>query len=303
MNLAATILATCVFLLIGIPLFALSEKEQLCHTTAIFLHWLILCQFSWMSVMSFELAWTLVRATRLKLARAKAVQRNIFTAYMLVGWGLPTAVTGVCIAVNYTTNYIQYGEDGFCWIGHTESFYVAVLVPVALSLVLNGITFCVTSYLLFKAQRGEAKLQKQKSTSYFRIYLSVFSVTGLTWVFGFVAILARDNWAWYLFISLTSTQGFTICVTFLFTQKVGSLYKDFFWPKFSSLKILSKPVTKDTSMAIRYTKKGETISTVSNRAEAEPTPEKVTQEGVRDSQKYGGPVVHFIFERRSHVFG
>ena len=38
MNLSAAILATSLFLLAGIPLFALAEKEELCHMTAIFLH-------------------------------------------------------------------------------------------------------------------------------------------------------------------------------------------------------------------------------------------------------------------------
>ena len=71
MNLTAAILATCLFLLIGIPLFALVEKDELCHTTAIFTHWLILSQFSWMTIMSYELARTLIRATHLEQTQTK----------------------------------------------------------------------------------------------------------------------------------------------------------------------------------------------------------------------------------------
>ena len=264
MNLSATILATSAFLLVGFPLFALSEKEELCHTTAIFLHWLVLSQFSWMTVISYELARTFLRASQLKQTETKAVKGRMFLLYMLIGWGLPTAMTGVSTIVNYTTDYIGYGEDGFCWIGHTESFYALFLAPVALSILTNGVLFCITTYLLFRAQWSEAKLQKQKTNPYFRIYVSIFSVTGLTWVFGFVAILARDDWAWYLFISLTSTQGFTICVAFLFTQKIASLYMQFFWSKVSgpiSYLLSSKQPVPDTSNAVRYVRKDQHVST------------------------------------------
>ena len=267
MNLSATILATCLFIVVGVPLFALAEREELCQTTAIFLHWLVLCQFSWMAIMSYELARTLIRATHLKPVQDKNTKRHILLVYMLIGWGLPTVITGVSVIVNYFTDYIQYGVDGFCWIGHADSLYIVFIAPVALSIVLNSICFSVSVYLLFRASRSEAKLKKENTTSYFRIYLSVFSITGLTWVFGFVAILSRGDWAWYLFIILTSTQGFTICIAFLFTRKVFSMYKQFFWPKISrtlSFKSSMKQSTQDTSMAIRYSKKNETVSTVSS---------------------------------------
>ena len=257
MNLAAAILGTCVVLLIGIPLFELAEKEQLCHTTAILLHWLVLCQFSWMTIMSFESTRSLLRGSRLKPVQAPKIKNQIFLLYMLIGWGLPTIITGVTVIINYTTGYIEYGEDGFCWIGHVASFYIVFLAPVALSVLLNFITFSITGYLLFKASRDQAKLEKQNNIFYIRIYLSVFSITGLTWTVGFVAILARGEWAWYLFIILTSTQGFVISIAFLFTKKVGSFYKELFLPKISktfSFRSSSKESTQ--SISEWYTRKG-----------------------------------------------
>ena len=266
MNLCAAILATSFSLVAGIPLVALSEEEALCHTAAILLHWLVLSEFTWMTVMSYELARTLIRASHLRQTETAEVKRKIFLIYLLIGWGIPTAITGVTVILNYTTDYIQYGEDGFCWIGDSNSLYIVLLAPVALSLLLNGVAFFITTYLLIMAQRGEAKLQKQQSTSYLRIHASVFSVTGLTWIFGIVAILARNDWAWYVFIVLTSTQGFSICAAFLFTRKVFSLYKERFWSKVSSrfsFKSSSKQSTQDSSVAVRYVRKGENVSTVS----------------------------------------
>ena len=267
MNLCAAILATSLFLLVGIPLIAQAKKEELCQMTAIFLHWLALSQFSWMTIMSYELARTMIRASKLRNAEANKVKRNILLVYLLIGWGLPTFVILLSVIVNYTSDYIQYGGKGFCWIGDSASFYVAFLTPVILSLLLNGAALFVTSYLLVKAQRGEAKLKKQNTTSYLRIHLSVFSITGLTWVFGFVAILARDDWAWYIFIILTSTQGFTICVAFLFTQKALSRYKKHFRSMISS--VISLKSTQGTSLGMQYVKKGGNATTESTTSAKE----------------------------------
>ena len=239
MNLVSTILATSLFILIGIPVAVLVEKDELCEATAIFLHWLILSQFSWMSIMSFELLRTFYRASRLYPVEDKSTKNKIFLLYLLIGWGTPFLITLITVIVNYSSDVIQYGRDGFCWIGHVPSFYVVFVTPVALSIVFNGITFVVTFSLLFKSSRAQKKIKNQQNTSYLRVYIGVFSITGLTWIFGFLAILIGDDWAWYVFIILTSTQGLVICAAFIFTQKIGSLYKHLLIP--------SKPMTTSKS--------------------------------------------------------
>ena len=272
MNLVSTILATCLFLLVGIPIAVLAEKDELCDAAAILLHWLTLSQFSWMSIMSFELLRTLYRASNLHPMEDKSRKNKIFFLYFLIGWGIPLVFTLITVIVNYTTDVIQYGSDGFCWIGHVPSFYVVFVVPVAISIVFNGITFIITFSLLFKASRNQAKLNKQQNTSYLRVSLSAFSITGLTWIFGFLAIVVRDDWAWYAFIILTSTQGLVICAAFIFTQKVGGLYKKYLIRKFhpiTSSKSKTKQRTQETSLETQPDRKNENASNVSTTALAE----------------------------------
>ena len=235
MNLASTILATCLFLLVGIRIAVVVENDGLCEATAILLHFLVLSQFTWTSIMSFELLSTLYRAHHLHPVEDKSTKNKMFLLYFIIGWGIPILITSISLVVNFTTDLIQYGTDGFCWIGHVPSFYVAFLVPVTLFIVLNGITFIITLGLLFKASRTQAKLKTQQKISYLRIYLCAFSITGLTWVFGFLAISVRDDWAWYTFIILTSTQGLVIAIAFILTKKIGSLYKKVIFSSLSAV--------------------------------------------------------------------
>ena len=89
MNLASTILATCLFLLVGIPIAVLAQRDELCEATAMLLHWLMLSQFSWMSIMSFEILRNLHRASRLLPVEDKSTENKLFLLYLLIGWGIP----------------------------------------------------------------------------------------------------------------------------------------------------------------------------------------------------------------------
>ena len=292
MNLASTILASCLFLLIGIPITAEVGKDELCEASAILLHWLMLSQFSWMSVMSFELARTLYRATKLRQIEKKTTRRNMLIIYLVIGWGIPTVITSISVVLNYTTDLIDYGEDGFCWIGHINSFYAVFLAPVVASIILNGVTFTVTVSLLFKASRVQSKLNKEQTRSYLRVYLSVFSITGLTWIFGFIAIAIREDWAWYAFVVTTTTQGFVICLAFIFTQKVGKLYKDLLFSSVSvktTSKSNAKQSTQESSLPVKYNRKSENQSVASTLAQEEPGQERAGQNGA-SSGETGGKV-------------
>ena len=238
MNVSATILANCLFLTIGVPVASAVEKDGLCEAAAIFLHWLVLSQFFWMSVMSFDLLRLMYRSAKYRPIEKGATANKIFSFYFSIGWGIPLIITAISVILNYTTSAIGYGVDGFCWISDILSFFIVFLIPIILTLLLNTVAFIILLVLLFRASRIQARLKKHKNTSYLRVSICIFSVTGLTWIFGFVAILADNNWAWYVFIILTSTQGLIICVAFVCTKKVGHLYKD----------ELSKPLSHLTSL-------------------------------------------------------
>ena len=111
MNVASTILATCLFLLVGIPIAVLAEKDELCEATAMLLHLVMLSQFSWMSIMSFELLRTLYRASCVHPVEDNSTKNKIFLLYLLIGWGIPIVILIVSLLLNFTTDMIQYGRD------------------------------------------------------------------------------------------------------------------------------------------------------------------------------------------------
>ena len=228
MNLATAILANNLFIIIGGPVTEAFPSVELCTTVAVFLHFFFLAQFTWMSLMSFQMAKTFYQAR--KMISATEHKKCTFSIYCILGWSIPLLITTVSIIVDFTTDsLVSYGvlpdgRLGSCWINHAESAIVAFIVPLVLTMIINLTLFIVVTVLLCLAARSSKKLDKKHNHPYFRLNVAVFSVTGLTWIFGFIALLAGTSWAWYPFIIFNSTQGFVIFIVFLFTKRVLTLY-------------------------------------------------------------------------------
>ena len=244
MNLAFANLVTNLLILIGGPVSQVYPIAQLCTTVAILLHFFFLAQFSWMSIMSFEVVRKFHRARKL-IGDSKREKLQLLIGYVLIGWGVPLLLLTVCIIVNFTTsNLVLYGvladgSLGSCWINHLESALIAFVVPLTLSLLFNFIMFVIVTVYIIMASRSQTKLKKEDNTPFFRLNIAIFCTTGLTWIFGFIAILAGDSWAWYLFIIFNSTQGFSIYIAFLLKKKTLKLYIDFVTCKILEKKLKS----------------------------------------------------------------
>ena len=232
MNLAFANLVTNLLILVGGPVSQVYPIVELCTSVAIILHFFFLAQFAWMSIMSLEVVRKFHRAKKL-IVDSKCEKLQLLIAYMLTGWGLPLLITTVSIVVNFTTQglvlygILADGSLGSCWINHLESALIAFVVPLVLSISFNLVMFIIVSVYIFMASRSQAKLNREDATPFLHLNIAIFCTTGLTWVFGFVAILAGTSWAWYLFIIFNSTQGFVIFVAFLFTKKTLKLYLNF----------------------------------------------------------------------------
>ena len=231
MNLAAAFLAgDLVILLYGVSasLFD-SLPVELTATMAILLHFFFLCRFSWMSLLGFETCRIFNLALKLQSDISNKAKSILLVIYTIIGWGLPLAITVITIIVNYTTDgLVLYGEtsDGSAgnpWINHPTSAVIAFICPAVLALLFNAVVFATSFVLLYKAAGSIRSVKK-----HVRIIGALFTAMGLTWLFGLIALIPGQSWAWYPFIILNSTQSIWIAVMFLLTKKIMKLYLSLF---------------------------------------------------------------------------
>ena len=238
MNLAAAFLVGDFLFLLSNALISLTAHSLASSASlAILLHFLFLSRFSWMCLMAFETCRVFTLARKLQSDISKKAKLVLFLVYLLIGWGLPLIITVITVIVNYTTNgLVLYGETpngtvSIAWINHRASAAVAFVTPVAVALLFNAAAFLTTVILLCKATRTETNGgdPKRKKWKHLRIVSALFTVMGLPWLFGFLALIGQLRWAWYPFIILNATQAVWIAVTFLVTRKIGKLYVSLFY--------------------------------------------------------------------------
>ena len=201
-------------------------------TTAILLHFFMLSRFSWMNLMAFETCRVFSLAVKLQSDISKKSKRILLLIYLLIGWGLPLAITVITIIVNYTTDgLVLYGETsngsaGRPWINHHASAAVVFLTPAVLALLFNGAAFITVVVLLCKSAQSNQTKGKSiaKYWKHIRISGALFTVLGVSWVLGLFALLPALRWAWYPFIIFSASQALWIALTFLLTEKIIKLY-------------------------------------------------------------------------------
>ena len=228
MHLAVAILTGNLLILVGGPL---GENVKIfCTPIAILDHYVFLSQFSWMSLMSTEIARNLYQAFKMKAHDPRAHQVKLLVVYSLLGWGIPLLIVLLAIIVNFTTTgLVLYGEKedgtpGLCWINHFLSVVVAFVVPLGIMLIYNAVIFVIATVYLCASSISHSKINNNKKAPFLRLNVAIFSVSGVTWLFGFIALLPRLEWAWIPYAILNSAQGLIIFVAFLCTKRVALLY-------------------------------------------------------------------------------
>ena len=224
MSLAVAFLVGDLLILLGSSLTSiiLTSSRAPCVVVAILLHYWFLARFCWSNIIAFEMVRSFTSATKLLPVISTSAKKTIFVVYSAIGWGVPLAITLISVVVNFTTeDLVRYGAET-CWINDVNSALVAFVAPLVLSLLINIISFIVILFYLCKGQIQNRNVSKSQLNV--RLYVAVFSVMGLTWIFGFVAILARNSWAWYPFIVLNSTQALVVALSFTCTKKIARYY-------------------------------------------------------------------------------
>ena len=155
---------------------------------------------------------------------------RVLLAYLLIGWGLPLAICIVTIGLNFSgRGLVLYGVTsdgrvGICWINHFVSLVVSFVLPLCISQSINLLLLVLVTVFLCHSVRNKSTQHKTDYLRLMRVWLAAFSTTGLTWIFGFLALVDPTSSLWYPFIIFNSTQGFSIFLAFLCTKKVFKLY-------------------------------------------------------------------------------
>ena len=247
MNLTIAILISDTVLIGLFTANSFANSNTFCIANSILLHYTFLSRFSWMSIIAVQFAVVSTNpfSNNKSMINKKTLKPKALLACVVIGWCLPLIIVVTCVGLNFSPlDAISYGRNGKCWISNQTALIAAFIVPVFLSVFLNFVCFTISTIAICVC------LKVKRPSSHLRVFVALFSLMGVTWLFGFVAISINNIIPWYFFIALNSTQGLFVSVMMLCKIRIYELYKSLFVKKKTMLK--NQSTSTQISIVIRF---------------------------------------------------
>lgn len=207
MNLCASMLILNAVFFLGSETSLSASGDGMCKAVAILLHYFLLTTLTWMLVEAINMYQALITVFA-KYSGFFMLKRCVFA------WGAPALIVIATVAVSLD-NYKTSTQLCFLSQGNPLAFYIALLGPACLILLVNFAVFIMVSRVIlrpkFSGQVGK-NVSDGITPAQIRGAFTVMTLLGVTWVFGPLAINEAKVVVNYLFTILNSLQGFLIFV-------------------------------------------------------------------------------------------
>uniref|UniRef100_UPI0037E9942F adhesion G-protein coupled receptor G5-like n=1 Tax=Semicossyphus pulcher TaxID=241346 RepID=UPI0037E9942F len=199
------------------------KPDWVCVFLAAFMHYSLLCCFTWMAIEALHLYLLLIKVFN-------TYYKHYLVKLSLAGWGIPGVIVGISLGVKdfkqfYGVTNMTMSDtnqtNSICWITDDSFFYSVNLVYFTMIFIFNtGILVAVASSICKMKQvfRNKSKLRQtgrdpERLSESCKGGLTVLGLTclmGTTWGLAFLGSGYVSYPILYLFCILNSTQGFFI---------------------------------------------------------------------------------------------
>ena len=188
----------------------------LCSMVGAIRHFSWLCVMFAMNICSLDM---FLIFRKLKITRFDSPYRKVFQRVVYI-----LAFSLFFLAINIIVSLSKSkGEDigyggAICYISSRNMQILTFIVPSVLTILINITLFIVVVFKLSKTSIRTAGLNKERN--YFRIYARLSTLTGFTWIVGFLLLLIQNEVLEYVFILLNASQGLFIMIAFAFNSRL-----------------------------------------------------------------------------------
>ena len=202
-----------------------TEFPTLCIILGALIHLFWLTSILWMNACTLHMFRTFVTGQSYRSYRAFDPQVCFYALYC---YTVALTVIGINIGVSlYKSDGESTGYGGsICYISTPIMVGWTFALPVGIIIILNmGFFFAVVYQISASTMRRRGKSNDRGNTI---IYMKLSSLTGVTWIFGYLYLWTDFVPLEYIFIVLNAGQGVLIFVSFICTSRIIHLYQDLF---------------------------------------------------------------------------
>lgn len=219
---ASLIISQCLFL------FGFNQAPNVsaagCTALGVLIHYSWTVFLVWMSICTFHM-FRVFSKNQTSAAKFNILKTTlIYTVSCVILSCIPVCLNIIIWSVENTGSGIGYGGS-YCYLTQSD-FYIYILsIPLAL-IVATNITLYVVVVVHIERTRSKIQSSSSGDNSLFSAYIKMSTITGATWIFGFIFMFTEQTWAEYLFVLLNASQGLFIFLAFMVNRKVLELYRE-----------------------------------------------------------------------------
>lgn len=181
-----------------------------------------ICHFLWLSVMfamnvcSYDM-FRIFRA--LQIIPTKFILKDTFLRLVYIT-GSPLIFVFINVIVSISLSHGQRsGYGGFiCYLSSVRMHLITFIIPSATTILVNFILFFYVVIKIGQTRINSAHLSHERN--YFGVYARLSTLTGMTWLIGFLQIFVESEVLEYQFILLNAGQGVFIMIAFVFNKRL-----------------------------------------------------------------------------------
>ena len=204
--------------------FTETDNPRLCIAFGIMIHFFWLTSILWMSACTVNMFRTFVTKKSFRSTRSCEPQVCMYALYCYVLAGIPVGINIGISLKESDGNLIGYGGQ-ICYISNPLMVGLTFALPVGIIVILNMIFFLIVMY---KISESTMRFRKSIDRTNSIIYMKLSSLTGTTWIFGYIYLWTEFEPLEFAFIVLNAGQGVLIFFSFVCNAKVFHLYQELF---------------------------------------------------------------------------
>ncbi|KAJ8942657.1 hypothetical protein NQ318_013370 [Aromia moschata] len=214
-NFVVAISIKIVMLYVSVAVYSEHVADVGCSVTGAILHYAILSEFCWMLIIAI-----------LQFKRFVEVlggpPKYILLKACICGWVFPVLPVTLILLVD-ADNYSE-GQMGLCYPSGL-GLYLGIWLPLIIIITINFVIFIFIIYNVFHKKTETRDLVNHEILFQWRLALLLFSMLGLTWLFGFLGLINGATIFIYLFCFTSTLQGFIMFLFFIvFNKSTRFLY-------------------------------------------------------------------------------
>ena len=196
-----------------------------CQMIGVMIHFFWLLVMFWMNVCCIHMFLVFMAFSNVIVKNSRLKQTGIYIVYTTLASSCMIVINIVVSVLDTEITGMGYGGR-MCYIRDYHMVRYVFALPVGIIITFNlGLFVAVVIQMCLMP---EVESETRHTRNFFTIYAKLSTLTGLTWIFGFIYFFSNTAVLEYLFIILNASQGVFLFLAFVCNKRVIGLYKGCF---------------------------------------------------------------------------